>query len=89
MKLDPSRAAIDFLLTLNAKPFRQVMRKTLALLRDPRPPDSEALRGYEGLRRADIGEFRIIYRIETDTVVVELIGRRNDDAVYRVLDRRR
>ncbi len=89
MKLDTHRDALDFLDALEAKQFKQVARKMLGLMSEPLPPDSRALKGYEDLRRADVGEFRIIYRIKDDTVFIELIGRRNDDAVYRDISRRR
>jgi len=88
MKLQPTRDALAFLLRLDAKRFKQVTAKMLSLLADPLPPDSSALKGYDDLRRADIGEFRIIYRVADDTVFVELIGRRNDDAVYKELERK-
>jgi len=31
----------------------------------------------------DIGEYRIVYRIEDDTVGICLIGKRNDSEVYK------
>ena len=33
------------------------------------------------------GEYRIVYRIDSDTLFVEIIGKRNDDEVYRQLRR--
>jgi mRNA interferase RelE/StbE len=87
VKLDPTRDALDFLLALDAKRYKQVTAKMLSLLSDPAPADSQQLKGYD-LRRADIGEFRIIYRVGDDTIVIELIGRRNDDAVYKQLERK-
>ena len=83
MNLDLGKDAQDFLATLAAKQFRQVVRKVFALASDPLPPDSSLLKGYDNLRRADIGEFRIIYTIVNDLVKIVLIDRRNDDAVYR------
>ncbi len=79
MKLDTRRDGHDFLISLDAKQFKQVARKMLALMSDPLPPDSQALKGYDDLRRTEVGEFRIIYRVEQDTVYIELIGKRNDD----------
>jgi mRNA interferase RelE/StbE len=37
--------------------------------------------------RTDSGEYRIIYRVEEDELHVALIGKRNDDEVYRLLRR--
>ena len=88
MRIGFNERVLDFLLSLDAKRFRQVMRKVLSLLSDPTPNDSQQLKGYDDLRRADIGEFRIIYRVADDTILIELIGRRNDDAVYKELERK-
>ena len=87
-KLDITKAAAKFIKKLDAKPFRQIVSKILALLENPEPNDSKSLIGYPEYRRADIGEFRIIYRIEDDIVKIAAIGRRNDDDVYRKFKRR-
>ena len=53
------------------------------------PSDSKALKGSsEGFRRADTGEYRIIYRIDDECLYVAVIGKRNDDEVYRRFDRK-
>ena len=88
MNLKIDKDSIEYLGALDAKQFKQVTRKVFALTSDPLPPDSSLLQGHDSLRRADIGEFRIIYRILEDTVAIVLIGRRNDDAVYRALERK-
>lgn len=38
--------------------------------------------------RVDIGEYRIVYEVERDTVRVLVIGKRNDDEGYRILGRK-
>jgi len=53
-------------------------------LEDPEPTESSQLIGYP-YRRADIGEYRIVYRVEEDCLKVALVGKRNDDEVYRQL----
>lgn len=80
-----TKSANNFITGLQAKQFKQVMSKILSLLEDPTPVDSSVLKGYEDLRRADQGEFRIVYRFEDKTVSVLLVGKRNDDEVYRKL----
>jgi mRNA interferase RelE/StbE len=59
----------------------------LALNVDPLPADSEQLSGYQGLYGVDTGEYRIVYRLfsEQDLVEVILVGKRNDDDVYKRL----
>jgi len=81
--------ALDFIQRMQAKHARQVLLKILALCRDPDPSDSIALKASsEGYRRADSGEYRVIYRVEGDTLEVHLVGKRNDDEVYRRFGRR-
>jgi len=84
--LDLTHQAKDFLNQLDPKQFRQVVKKVLALMEDPRAMDSQALKGYP-FRRADVGEYRIIYRVEENCLKVVLIDRRNDDEVYKKLAR--
>ncbi len=81
-----TKAARSFLSTLPAKQFRQVANKVFPLMENPTPPDSIAMTGYP-YRRADIGEYRIIYRLEEQCLNLCLIGKRNDDDVYRRLKR--
>ncbi len=71
---------------LPPKQFKQVVRKILSLMEEPMPTDSISLSGYP-YRRADMGEYRIIYRVENDLLKVALVGKRNDDEVYKKLKR--
>ncbi len=66
------------------------MGKVLSLLRNPRPQDARRLRGFKKIWRTDQGEYRIAYTIDEDEalVTVLVIGKRNDDAIYRTLKRR-
>jgi mRNA interferase RelE/StbE len=57
-----------------------------ALLQTPEPHDSAALKGYP-FRRVDRGEYRIIYYVEGTVLRVPLIDKRNDDVVYKRLER--
>jgi len=87
-KLNPTKEAIDFWNNLDAKQYRQIGRKVLSLLVDPHPHDSKSLIGYSEHLRVDCGEYRIIYRIEGDTLKLILIGTRNDGNVYKKLQRK-
>lgn len=79
-----SEDAIKFIEKMQHKHAKQVLLKIIALCQNPDPPDSIRLKGsQEGYRRADSGEYRIIYRVEGDTLEIHLIGKRNDDEVYR------
>lgn len=59
---------------------RDRIRGAIALLgEDPRPPEAKALQGRPGLR-VRIGDYRIIYTVDDDVLIVALItlGHRRD-----------
>ena len=84
--LDITHQAKDFLTQLDPKQFRQVVKKIFALMEDPKPGDAKPLHGYS-YWRADIGEYRIVYRVEENTLKIALVDKRNDDEVYKKLKR--
>jgi mRNA interferase RelE/StbE len=86
LKLDLTQKAIAFLDKLPPKHFKQVSTKIFSLMANPDPHDSRELKGYH-YRRADIGEYRIIFRVEEDVLKIALVGKRNDSEVYRKLER--
>ena len=88
-KLDGLETVLDFLKGLQPKIAAQIAKKVLALNIDPLPSDSKELAGYAGYYRIDSGEYRIVYRFDADAdlVVVILVGKRNDDEVYKQLKR--
>jgi mRNA interferase RelE/StbE len=84
LKLLVSKQAYRFLDKLPPKQFRQVLRKILVLLEEPRPHDTQQLKGYPFLRN-DVGEYRIVYDLQGDTLRLLLVGKRNDDEIYKQL----
>jgi mRNA interferase RelE/StbE len=84
LKLLPTKDARKFLDSLPPKQFRQIMLKVLKLLEDPYQQDSEQLTGYP-FWRTDIGEYRIIYDVQDDTLRLLVVGKRNDSEVYKEL----
>ncbi|HOW77056.1 MAG TPA: type II toxin-antitoxin system RelE/ParE family toxin [Candidatus Competibacteraceae bacterium] len=87
LRLNLTHDALSFLDTLSGKQYKQVVGSMFNLLKNPEPHDSSALRGYP-YRRVDVGEYRIVYQAQEDELQVMVIGRRNDDAVYRKLARK-
>ena len=83
-RLELTRDVLKFLDGLPPKQFKQVAVSMLDLLRNPEPHDARPLKGYS-YRRVDVGEYRIVYDLPEDMVRVLLIGKRNDDAVYKDL----
>lgn len=84
--LKPSKASVRFIEDLPPKQFRQLWLKVLGLLVDPFPSDSQKLKGYD-FYRVDFGEYRIVYTADETTLSLILIGKRNDDEVYKQLGR--
>ena len=87
LRIDLCRQAQKFVQSPASKQARQVTDRITALRRDPAPADSRSLKGHP-YRRVDIGEYRIVDRVEGDTLYVHLVGQCNDAEVYRLLRRR-
>jgi mRNA interferase RelE/StbE len=85
--IDLTRRAQKFLGDLQPKQFKQVTSRILSLMREPYPADCKHLSGHPGFRRIDIGEYRVCYEVNNGTVRVAVVGARNDDAVYKELQR--
>ncbi len=88
-KLDGLETVLDFLKGLQPKIAAQIAKKVMSLNIDPLPTDCKELSGYAGYYRVDSGEYRIVYRFDTEADLVEviLVGKRNDDEVYKQLKR--
>ncbi len=82
-KLDITKSVGKFIRKLPPKQYRQVVSTILDLRENPSPHDSEQLTGYPEYKRVDIGEYRIIYRFDKETVYIAVVGKRNDDEVYK------
>jgi mRNA interferase RelE/StbE len=48
--------------------------------------DEKKLKGYP-FKRTDAGEYRIIFRVEGDTLEIAAVGKRNDNEIYRIFYR--
>ena len=85
--IDLSRQAAAFLEALPVKQARQIAEKLQKLASDPEALPSELLKGYSPMRRLRAGEYRIIFTVEERTIKVRIIGKRNDDDIYKALER--
>ena len=72
-------AAVRALRKLDPQVRLRVQGAIALLARDPRPPSARALRGRPGLR-VRVGDYRIIYLVEDNVllVVVVRLGNRRD-----------
>lgn len=88
LKVDIHRDARKFLARLSPKHERQIVERIVALTTDPFAQDTKQLHGYVDLYRADTGEYRVVYCVDKDTLFVLLVGKRNDDEVYKKIERK-
>ena len=67
------------------KQFCQLYDAIEALRVNPEPPDSRELVSNvtPKRRRKDAGEYRIIYWHDEEALYIDVIGKRNDKAVYK------
>ena len=82
-RIEIKRSAAKEIQAISRKKDRQqVVARIAALAADPRPPGCTKLSGQEAYRVRQ-GQYRIVYRIEDDALVVEVVrvGHRRD--VYR------
>ena len=88
MHLKMTKQALKAFEKLDAKQYRQVVSAFIGLTTNPEPHDSQLLRGgSRGERRIDVGEYRVIYAMDGELVEVLVVGKRNDDDVYKLWDR--
>lgn len=83
-----AKIAKKFLRRLPPKHERQVLERITKLAEDPYAPDTQFLKNKKPLRRADIGEYRIVYEIRALLIEVVAAGKRNDSEIYKQIERR-
>ena len=78
------RRVAKFLSSLKDRKLLQRFRTALdGLEHDPRPKGSRKLRGAERDFRIRIGDYRILYRVEDDRLLVIVVRIRHRREVYR------
>lgn len=78
------KRVVKFIQSIPPKHQNQIKQSILALENNPTPHDSQSLKGYH-YRRVDCGEYRVIYRLNSDesTLDVILVGKRDGGKVYQ------
>ena len=77
-----SRAAKE-LSALSAAVAQRVDAAILALSGDPRPHGAKKLKGRRKLWRIRVGDYRVVYSIDDDQTVVDVIGVPHRSKAYR------
>ncbi len=86
LRIELAKRVEKFQARLPAKHRRQIAERILLLAAEPAGHDTKALKDSD-FRRADVGEYRVVYRIAHAVLQIVLVGKRNDDEVYRQLKR--
>lgn len=81
------RRALDFIKAQKPKHQKQIRTKIDTLQDDPRPPGSQFLKGRTEYRRIRSGDFRIIYTIDDDKLVVLVVMVGDRKNIYDTLRR--
>ena len=83
-----SKRADKALGTIPAKQAKQIASCIKQLAEEPQALPTVELKGYAPWRRAKSGAYRIIYTIDADHILrIALVGKRNDDEIYRLIER--
>jgi mRNA interferase RelE/StbE len=80
VELKPSAAKA--LRSLDATAANRIRGAIILLARDPRPPGARRLTGRPG-HRVRVGDYRIIYLIEDETLLIVVLALGHRNAVYR------
>ena len=78
-----ARSARKDLEALDAKVVRRVFPKIEALAQQPRPSGCRKLVGAENLWRIRVGDYRVIYSINDQTELVDVVHIRHRSKAYQ------
>ena len=88
-QINLSRDAAKFLGKLENKFVKQLALRIKSLAVQDHAHDSKALKGkLANYHRIDVGEFRIIYKYAEQQLYIVLVGKRNDNEVYKLMNRK-
>ena len=77
-----ARSARKELESLSAPLVQRIFPKIEALAKGPRPKGCRKLRGEKNLWRIRVGDYRVIYAINDDKKVIDIVTVRHRSAAY-------
>lgn len=78
-----TRAAERALRKIDRPVQRRLLDSIEDLRDDPRPPGARTLQGGQGLLRVRVGDYRVVYRVHDDELVVLVVTLGHRREVYR------
>ncbi|RLC60947.1 MAG: type II toxin-antitoxin system mRNA interferase toxin, RelE/StbE family [Chloroflexota bacterium] len=79
-----ARSARKELERLSADVVGRIFPMVEALAQNPRPLGCRRLRGFENLWRIRTGDYRVIYQVFDDEMVVDIVAVRHRSQAYRL-----
>lgn len=70
---------------LDQQVARRIHKTVSALATDPRPSGCKALTGHPGLLRVRVGDWRVVYTVKDDQVLVLVLRVGHRGTIYRDL----
>ncbi len=62
--------------------FARIDRKIMTLAENPRPPGCKKLKGYKDQWRVRVGDYRVVYTVDDQKLLVEVTRIRHRSEVY-------
>lgn len=82
-QIEVTRDALRVLAKLD-KPVRRRLQAAIDRLQhDPRPPGVRAMRGEQGLLRLRVGDYRVIYTVQDQRLLVLVVDVGHRSEIYR------
>ncbi|MGP0063039.1 MAG: type II toxin-antitoxin system RelE family toxin [Isosphaeraceae bacterium] len=78
-----TRAAERGLAALPKADMRRVDAAILGLASDRHPPGSKKLQGEKDLYRIRVGDYRVVYKVEADRLIILVVNVGNRRDIYR------
>ncbi|WP_460035313.1 type II toxin-antitoxin system RelE family toxin [Methylothermus subterraneus] len=82
-RIEWKRSAEKELRQLPKTVIPKILKKVTALANDPHPPGSRKLRGASHTYRLRTGDYRIVYSVLADVLIIEIIRVGHRKAIYR------
>jgi len=79
-----ARSARKELERFSANVVSQIFPKIEALAQNPHPPGCRMLRGFENLWRIRVGDYRVIYQVFDDEMVIDIVAVRHRSQAYKL-----
>lgn len=85
-----SRQVDKFCSNLDPKHYKQLVKEIFYLAKNTEQTDIKKIISHTNnvYYRKDVGEYRIIYKIEDKVLYITVAGKRNDDSVYKIFKRK-